>query len=82
MSKPYEISPVPDDAVGSKAGYEPEEMEVLTSKARNIQLLRKSMLADRLHASKPEIENKVRANAGILATALMDGGKEEEEDED
>ncbi|HET9352514.1 MAG TPA: recombinase RecA [Sphingomicrobium sp.] len=28
------------------------------------------------------IENKVRANAGILAGALMDGGKEDEEDED
>jgi len=28
------------------------------------------------------IENKVRANAGILATALMDGGKDDEEDED
>ena len=28
------------------------------------------------------IENKVRANAGILAAALMDGGKEDEEDED
>jgi hypothetical protein len=24
----------------------------------------------------------VRSNAGILATALMDGGKEDEEDED
>jgi recombination protein RecA len=28
------------------------------------------------------IENKVRANAGILAGALMDGGKEDEDDED
>jgi recombination protein RecA len=28
------------------------------------------------------IENKVRSNAGILAGALMDGGKEDEEDED
>src|SRR5215204_3384575 len=28
------------------------------------------------------IENKVRANAGILATALMDGGKEDEDDEE
>jgi recombination protein RecA len=28
------------------------------------------------------IENKVRANAGILAGALMDGGKEDDEDED
>mgnify|MGYP003575478014 CR=1 FL=1 len=28
------------------------------------------------------IENKVRSNAGILATALMDGGKEDEDDED
>ncbi len=28
------------------------------------------------------IENKVRANAGILAGTLMDGGKEEEDDED
>jgi recombination protein RecA len=27
------------------------------------------------------IENKVRANAGILANALMDGGKEDEDDE-
>ncbi|HKH68080.1 MAG TPA: DNA recombination/repair protein RecA, partial [Reyranella sp.] len=28
------------------------------------------------------IENKVRANAGILAVALMDGGKEDEDDEE
>ena len=28
------------------------------------------------------IENKVRANAGILAAALMDGGKEDEDDEE
>ena len=28
------------------------------------------------------IENKVRANAGILANALMDGGKEEDDDEE
>ena len=28
------------------------------------------------------IEQKVRANAGIVANALMDGGKEDEEDED
>ncbi len=28
------------------------------------------------------IENKVRENAGILADALMDGGKEDDEDED
>ena len=28
------------------------------------------------------IENKVRANAGILANALMDGGKEDDEDDD
>jgi recombination protein RecA len=28
------------------------------------------------------IENKVRANAGILAGALMDGGKEDDEDEE
>ncbi|MBL0900299.1 MAG: recombinase RecA [Reyranella sp.] len=28
------------------------------------------------------IENKVRANAGILASALMDGGKEDDEDDD
>jgi recombination protein RecA len=28
------------------------------------------------------IENKVRANAGILAGALMDGGKEDEDDEE
>jgi len=28
------------------------------------------------------IENKIRANAGILAGALMDGGKEDDEDED
>ncbi|MFZ5781161.1 MAG: recombinase RecA [Pseudomonadota bacterium] len=28
------------------------------------------------------IEHKIRANAGILAGALMDGGKEDEEDED
>ena len=28
------------------------------------------------------IEQKVRANAGILAAALMDGGKEDEDDED
>ena len=28
------------------------------------------------------IENKVRANAGILAGALMDAGKEDEEDEE
>ncbi|MBN9516282.1 MAG: recombinase RecA [Alphaproteobacteria bacterium] len=28
------------------------------------------------------IENKVRANAGILAGALMDGGKEDDEDDD
>jgi hypothetical protein len=47
-------------AWANKAGYEPEEMEVLTSKARNVQLLRKAMLADRLSSSKPEIENKVR----------------------
>jgi hypothetical protein len=47
-------------AWAQKAGYEPEEMEILTSKARNIQLLRKAMLSDRLASSKPEIENKVR----------------------
>ena len=28
------------------------------------------------------IENKVRANAGILANVLMDGGKEEDDDEE
>ena len=28
------------------------------------------------------IENKVRANAGILANALMDGGKEDDEDDE
>ena len=28
------------------------------------------------------IENKIRSNAGILANALMDGGKEDDEDED
>ena len=28
------------------------------------------------------IENKVRANAGLLAAALMDGGKEDEDDEE
>ncbi|HEU4636892.1 MAG TPA: hypothetical protein VFS41_11975 [Edaphobacter sp.] len=44
----------------AKAGYEAEELEAITSKARNIQLLRKAMLADRLQATKPEIENKVR----------------------
>jgi hypothetical protein len=47
-------------AWAQKAGYEPEEMEGLTTKARGIQLLRKAMLADRLQASRPEIENKVR----------------------
>ena len=27
------------------------------------------------------IENKVRANAGLLADALMDGGKEEDDED-
>jgi len=43
-----------------KAGYEPEELETYTSKATSIRLLRTAMLASRLQASKPEIENKVR----------------------
>ena len=28
------------------------------------------------------IEQKVRANAGIVANALMDGGKEDDEDDE
>ena len=32
--------------------------------------------------SPQAIEKKVRANAGIVANALMDGGKEDEDDED
>lgn len=42
-----------------KAGYEPEEIDNIT-RAHQVAALRKAMLADRLQASKPEIENKVR----------------------
>lgn len=42
-----------------KAGYEPEEVDSI-SRAHQVAVLRKAMLADRLQASKPEIENKVR----------------------
>jgi hypothetical protein len=43
-----------------KAGLQPEEMEVLTSTARGVQLLRKAMLSDRLSTQKVEIEKRVR----------------------
>lgn len=42
-----------------KAGYEPSEIDNI-SKAHHVKALRKAMLADRLQASRPEIENKVR----------------------
>lgn len=42
-----------------KAGYEPSEIDNI-SKAHHVAVLRKAMLADRLQASRPEIENKVR----------------------
>jgi hypothetical protein len=42
-----------------KNGYEPSEVDSI-SKANQVAALRKAMLADRLQASKPAIENKVR----------------------
>jgi hypothetical protein len=42
-----------------KAGYEPSEIDNI-SKAHHVRMLRKAMLADRLQASKPEVENRVR----------------------
>jgi hypothetical protein len=42
-----------------KAGYEASEVDSI-SKAHHVAVLRKAMLADRLQASKPAIENKVR----------------------
>jgi hypothetical protein len=43
-----------------KAGYEPEEVDSI-SKAHHVAVLRKAMLADKLKATQPAIENKVRA---------------------
>jgi hypothetical protein len=43
-----------------KAGYEPSEIDSI-SKAHHVAMLRKAMLADRISAQKPAIENKVRA---------------------
>lgn len=44
----------------TKAGFDQADMQSMTSKAHLVALLRKAMLADRLQASRPEIENKVR----------------------
>lgn len=42
-----------------KAGYEPAEVDSI-SKAHHVAVLRKAMLADKLKATQPAIENKVR----------------------
>lgn len=42
-----------------KAGYEAAEVDSI-SRAHHVAILRKAMLADRLQATKPAIENKVR----------------------
>jgi hypothetical protein len=42
-----------------KAGYEPSEIDGI-SKAHHVAVLRKAMLADRVQAQRPEIENRIR----------------------
>lgn len=61
-----------------KAGYDQSEMEALTSTARNVQLLRKAMLADRLQASKPDVENKVRTAPKLVKPGQPGTGSQEQ----
>jgi hypothetical protein len=62
-------------AWAQKAGLQPEEMEVLTSTARNVQLLRKAMLSDRLALQKVETEKRVRTAPTLVkpGTTADDG---------